>query len=163
MSIFLGNLPIELKVNSNQTQIIIIPRYFPYDDDFFGKIYYKANNLFLCLEIEHDRHKYIRRNMHIKNKMGNHYYYKKKLHTKFFGLYYWHISKSDLNKQFTLTSNQINNIYQRYNKSSGYKFKIRATYRYDYYPSSGTEYVHNWGYNKARTNVFSNEVELILP
>ncbi len=96
MNYFLGHLPIELKLNSNQTQVQIIPKYFPYDDDFFGKIYYKADRLYLFLEMEDPKHKFIIRKMHHKiyneyyeqNDIfyDNNFYYNKKLHTKFFGI-----------------------------------------------------------------------------
>jgi len=148
MGIFLGYLPIELKIVSNQVQII--PRYFPYDDNYFGKIYYKAHNLYLCLEIEDSRHKYVRHSKKHKCK------FRKKIHTKFFGLKFWLITKSSLNQTFTYS---ISTIKSYINKNTGFKFKIRATYRYDSITRiKRPPYLKV--YNKARTHVFSNELTL---
>lgn len=175
MNHFLGHLPIELKLNSNQTQIQIIPKYFPYDDDFFGKIYYRANQLYLCLEIEDPRHKFVIRRMHRKKyneylDNTTHIYYKKKLHTKFFGIHYWTINNSNLNQTFTYNisdiynRNCLSNVYShiKYGYWTEYKLKIRATYRYDFIPYCEDSQRKQLPFYKTRTNIFSNELELTL-
>jgi len=151
MSLFLGHLPIELKLNSNQTEIQITPKYFPYDDVFFGKIYYTADQLYLCLEIEDVRHKFVR----IRKVLGNGHKIRKKLHTKFWSRRYWEIDNSSLGQTFTYS---ISDLKRYIKKAQGFKFKIRATYRYD--RTINMLEHHKKVYNHARTYVFSNELTL---
>ena len=168
-NIFLGHLPIELKLNSNQTEIQITPKYLPYDDDYFAKKYYADNSrLYICLEYEDPRHRFIKHKRYTTSKSFNHnvhnqYYLK--YHTKFIGKFFTEITTANLGQTYSIN---LTNIYCLINKHQGYKFKIRATYRISYdseipIGNFGSSSSRSMSYNYSRTNVFSNEIELTLP